>query len=436
MRTRDKVALTLAVVAVIAAISFIFYLSATERQLAESQAGIRKSERVVFYEMLANQGDPGDTEKQDAAPAQATPELATSLRSARETIAAYAELFKKKSAWLEGTAYGLPLLSPHERSLFGVPDLPAAPQELIQHIQETARLGGPVCALDFSDIHKVDFTHLGDMNDCALLMEEYARARLASGDFAEALRGFLAVMNLAGALADEPLIPSQFYRWRIYASMDEYLDYKALTPDLATAIVERLARADNRDGLLEALSGELQQQLTRFEDWKKESFASLVDDVGLYWGTRSWLWARPMCRPWFNKDQQLRIEMITRMLDVPDLPYYQVKPTLDQIEADINGLPYVNVTAQKHARWYLEAFSWQADLELTIDVTQMRIAIEQYRAKHEKYPETLDAVADWFGGTLPVNPCTGTPYSYELDGDTYLLDDTTPDGAYQGHAEN
>jgi hypothetical protein len=424
MSTRDKVALALTIVVAIAAISFIFYLSATERQLAESQAKVRKSERVVFYEMLAAQGDSADTEKQNAPLAQATPQLAASLRSARETIAAYAELFKRKSAWLEGTAYDLPLIffSPSARSRHQLPDPPAAPQELIEQIDQTARLGGPVCTLDFSDIDKVDIIHLGDINDCAILMEEYANARLASGDFPEALRGFLAVMNLADALEDEPLILSQGYRWKIYASMPEYLDYNALTPDLATVIVDRLARADNRDGLREALSGELQQQLTRFEDWKKESFASLVDDVGLYWGTRSWLWARPMCRPWFNKDQQLRIEMITRMLEVPDLPYYHVKSTLDQIEADINGLPCVNVTAQKQARWYLRAFSWQANFESTLDVIQLRIAIEQYHAKHGNYPETLDAVADWFGGTLPLDPFTGNPYPYELgEDDSYIL---------------
>jgi len=436
MRTGDKVAIALAIVVAIALISFISYLSATERELAESQARIQRSERVVFYEMLADQGDAGGAQKQDAAPAQATPELAASLRSARETIAAYAELFNKKSAWLKGTGYGSSLFSLDGRRLTGFPGLPAAPQELIQQIHETARLGGPVCALDFSDIQKLDTTHLDDISDCALLMEEYAKARLASGDLAEALRGFLTVMNLADALTDEPLIASQQYRREIYTSMEEYLDYKALTPDLAAAIVERLARADNRGAVHDALSAALQLELLRFEDWQKEPYSNMIAKVGLYWGTRSWLWARPMCRPWFNKDQQVSVEMITRMFEVPDLPYYQAKPILDQIEADIKALPYVNMASQGQTQWHFQAFSSQAQFELKLDVIQMRIAIEQYRAKHSKYPETLDAVADWFGGTLPVNPFTGHPYPYELDGDTYLLDDTTPDGAFRDHAEN
>jgi hypothetical protein len=127
---------------------------------------------------------------------------------------------------------------------------------------------------------------------------------------------------------------------------------------------------------------------------------------------------------------------MTRMLEVPEAPFYQVAPTLYQIWADVNALPYVNMTAQGHLQQPLSALIQQAFFESTLDLIQLRIAIEQYHAMHGKYPQTLDAVSDWLGGTLPVDPLSGLPYPYGLDGDTYLLDETTPDDTYRTHADN
>lgn len=421
MRVGDKIALGFAAAMVFVVVLFVAYAHVSETRLAESQAKVQKSERIIFYEQLAQQEESAAPEKTASAPL--APEIVSSLRTARETVAAYAELFQQKNDWCEEMGYTRPLLLNYPRDSDPRNVSVVAPQSLIDRICATAELGGPVCVLDFSESLGFLAPYLRDIDDCAYIAGEYARAKLAGGDFAEALRGFLAVMNLADALVQEPLSVSQSQRRNLYISMIENLDYKALTPELAKAMIERLGCADHRGALRETLQGELQLAMKRFERWRNQSYSSTISASGLYWGTRSWLWARPVCRPWFNKDQQIIIDLLTRMSEIPNQPYYQVKPALNQLLSDVTHLPGTNMVAKWNVERHLGDIREQARFEFALNLAQTRIAIEQYRAKHGTYPATLDAVAEWFGGALPIDPFTGQRYRYLLDGETYILND-------------
>lgn len=439
MRTADKTVLAVAGLAGVALGAFMVFKGITDRQLAQSLAKVQKPPRVAFYEMLAADQKEGATELQDTAPEQVAPDVAQSLQEARETIAAYADLFARKSSWLSKTG--------QDRKLFfhtsasdsdGMQRAPAAPDDLIKLIRKTAKLGGPLRASDLSEEDVMAILCHADIGDCVVLLAEHAKRKLEGGDCNEALEDFAAAMDLADALAGKPLLLAQYFRQVLFSRLEEYLGDAIFPAEFVVGIVDRLAQEDRRDLMRDALAGELESRLQTFKEWENETFHDLVREAGVYWGTRSYLWARPMCRPWFNRDQQVCIDMTTRMLEVADSTYYEAKPVLDRIRADIDGLPYTNYVAQNFARWQFLAFARQADFEARLDVMQMGILLEQYRAQHGGYPETLDAIADGLGGTLPVDPFTGGPYHYELRNDTCLVSSSGPENdpdsapAYRG----
>lgn len=419
MRAWDKVALVFAAVAALCVVLITAFSNVADRQLAASQAKVRVPERVAFYEKLAKPEATPVTQSPDAqAPPQAEANSADPVQIARDTITAYSELFAKVTALGdEWERDNKPLLDS------GPPmDAPDVPRELIEQIIETAKRGGPVSLLNFTSWNLMELTHLERLHFCAVLVSGYALERLAAGDSSEALRGIMAVMDLADALSCEPLIQSFQVRQQCYRLAMVTMAPAKLNPELAKPLMDRLSKAGNRAALREVLAGDLQVELHAFEAWKNESYTGMVSRVGFYWGTRSWIWATPVCKPWFDKDQQITIDMMARMMEVEDAPYYKVKPALDRIQADVDALSFMNAAAAPRVRWQLGAFTIQAHFESELNIKQLQIAIEQYRRAHDAYPETLDAVSEWFGGTLPVNPFDGKPYGYTSDGKTYSLD--------------
>lgn len=425
MRTGDKAALALAAVMTVGVCGFVFLINKSETQLSESRAKVPKPERVAFYEKLEEYQKSGSAAQQAAALENPPSELTRKLLSAREVINAYTELFAQVFNWR--VEAGEKRLSPHDGKwdLASIQDSPPAPQELIDRICNTAQLGGPMCFLDFPSIAKEGPPYLGSVEDCAFLACQYAQLRLAGGDFKEALRGFLAVINLADALAEEPLEQSQRVRRQIYASMIEVIDLPALSPDLAKAIVERLARAAQKRVVHEALAGEMELTIIGFKNWREQSYSDAISRSGLYWGTRNWLWAQPVCRPWFNKDQQVTLDMMRRMAEVSEQPYYQAEPALSEIISDLNRLSRANNVAKWNAERHLREYLMQTRMESDLNAVQTRIALEQYRNEHNAYPETLEAVKEWLGGSLPMDPFTGRPFPYRRDEGAYVLDDTS-----------
>ena len=419
MRTWDKLALVFVAIVALCAVLITALTNVADRQLAASQAKVRESERVAFYERLAKAEEAPIAQPPDAqAPPQTTANAADPIQIARDTITAYTELFAKVSAWAnERERDQKPLID--KDTTTNALDIP---QELIEQIIETAKRGGPVCLLDFTTFDGLDMKHQDKVLQCAMLVKEYASAKLASGEDAEALRGFMAAFDLADALSWEPLALSFWTRTQIYRSAMEVIDATKLSSELAKALFERLSKADNREALHEVLAGELQVDRCGFEYWKKRSLTETVSQAGLYWGTRSWLWATPICRPWFDKDQQVTIDMVARMMEIENRPYYKAKTALDLIRADADALSVANMAVKPRIMWRLDMFKMQAIFEMELDVTQLQIAIEQHHRTHGNYPETLDAISDWFGGTAPLNPFEGKPYGYNSDGKTYSLD--------------
>ncbi len=52
---------------------------------------------------------------------------------------------------------------------------------------------------------------------------------------------------------------------------------------------------------------------------------------------------------------------------------------------------------------------------------RLHIALNNYRMKNEKYPDTLDQLVPDYFESVPVDPNTAEPYVYSIDGESFIL---------------
>ncbi len=417
MRKIEKVAWAGTSVVVLVIAIMIVLTAATNKQLAESMAKFEKPAAIELYEQLS--AEPSET---TAVPGETQPYSPQVIESARSTIAAWAQLFDHKSSWLlktEQRPERLQFLYTRDES---TPDPPPVPDALLKEIHECAQLGGPVCELDFGKGWSRKLQHHIHLTDCAVLVAEHARLMFAHERYAEGAQDIIAAMKVADALEEEPLLYSQETRQHIYSSLQTYLENIHLPQEQAIRIVEQLNQADDRPGVRRALAGEMHSWMASLQVWEDDAnFSRDVDRHGLYWGTRNYLWVKPVCKPWLNRDSQARADITARMIEALESPYYKVHPVLAKIKADIDELPYVKYTAQIFLRRNFHVSTGQASHEARIDVMQLGVMLEAYRTQHAVYPKTLDVIAEALGGSLPVNPFTGSPYNYEVDDKGFFL---------------
>ena len=349
-------------------------------------------------------------------------------RSDDETIAAWQDLLQRVTQWLGSTGYDtFPIPPLYVRNHDHLPPSPAAPEDLIMEIRHMVECGGPTECLGigarwepWSD-HLKWSDHLNLMRTCAVLLAEHAKAMLEEANYGEAAADILAAMKLADLLAEKPLQEAHRTRCDIYGSLQAYLQVRVLPEEFSAQVMDQLAHADGRSNLRAAIADELRRNLAMYEAWKEIEYRSVVNEAGLYWGTRNWLWAQGVCRPWFNLDQECYADTTARMLEVADAPFHTVALQLREIETDVEQIPTPNQAVHANLRWTFSLFADQAFHEAHLDIMQMGLLLEQHYARYGFYPPSLDAISPGVGGSLPVDPFNGQPYHYELDETGFIL---------------
>jgi len=431
MRTKDWLLMGLFVATALLVAAFVAFQMVSEARRSAATARVAKSEAVRLYEDLA--AHMGTTPPDAAAPdgqrdqTDAASHSGTDLAAAVETIARYQRLFARRDQTLEDNARWDDLhpsqWSEQERQ--AAEAFLSAHEDLIREIRELADRGGPVYPLDFSAAFAMQLPHLYKLRDWARLLRADALFRAGSGDYATAIEDVVAGLKLGAAVAGEPILISQLVRISMVDIASDALQLAFepgdLPPDLTHDLMRLLAQSDHRDAFAASFAGEQTFGLRAFEDFLRDGGGWAMGDPSPLAGLGARLYASPIARPWFNMDEAAYADVMDRFRDAVELPYYEAKPLLDQIEQDVQDLPITRVLSRMLLPALARSCAAQACLEANLDLTQMGIALEQYHGVHGEYPADLSAIAPQLGGAVPVDPFTGQPYHYQPSGGTLLL---------------
>lgn len=301
---------------------------------------------------------------------------------------------------------------------------------LIQEIRRLAKAGGPVSALDFSKGYWMDLSHLAQLREFARLLSADAYLWAHEENYGEAIEDILAGMQLSSALCDEPILISQLVRIAMnnimYDAAQQALPTENLPPDLARRLIDYAARNDGRASFSESFQVEGFFGIDAFGQVREGTM-----DPGVFHGvfeSSSWMdnlllqaYGSTLAQPWLNMDEETYADIIGRVADLMQRPYYEARPLLAEVEQEIGNLPITRVFSRIMLPALTRANEAQASNEARLDLMQIGLSLEQYRARTGALPDTLAPIASELGGTVPVDPFTGTPYVYRPSGGGFLL---------------
>ena len=291
-----------------------------------------------------------------------------------------------------------------------------AHQDLLREMRRMAERGAPVYPLDFSKAYGMDRPHLARVRKCARVLRASAVVNGMNGNYAEAAADVIAGMRIADALAREPILISQLVRITIYVlimndAVQKSFEGGDLSPELTQRLMAHLAQADHREEFAESLAGE------RYLFGRKALSTYSMRRSGAWSG---FLGASDL-GPLQEVDEQAYDEIMNRIASAARLPYYEAARELSQIQNDIESLPRTLAYSRHLLPFLARTCEAQARHESVVDLMQLGILVEQYRAREGWYPRRLDDIGPHLGGSLPVDPFSGERYHYRPLGETFLL---------------
>lgn len=350
-----------------------------------------------------------------------------------ESVTAYTVLFAKKKAldedpqWKDAVeAVDKPLEEQTDADRKKIAAYLDACRGLILELRRLAEAGGPAYALDWSKGWAMELPHLAPMRVGARLLAADAAVKARDGSLSEAVEDVAAITKLGNSLHNEPILISQLVRIAMasigYAAVERNIQGEDLTPEQYRVLANAMANPGGREAFANSFTGEGMFGLSAFDSIRNGTFDAM--GVRQNNGRERFLYnlyGSAVARPWLNMDQEAYTEIISRVGDAVALPYYESRPLLDQIEADVNNLPFTRVMSRILLPALARAAEAEARIEAQSDLLRLGLAVEQYHGQTGRYPADLQEVRGILGADLPVDPFTGQSFVYHPGADSFEL---------------
>jgi hypothetical protein len=265
------------------------------------------------------------------------------------------------------------------------------------------------------------------------LLECDARLRAEEGDVSGAMQSTRATLSAARSIGREPMLVSALVRFAgnatVVNSLERVLAQGEPPQSELEAMQQLLEQEIDAPVLLEALRGEragADQLLALLQTRHVKRSAFVTGKIGSFQREiMDWLPATISG----GRAEQLRL--MTRAVETVKLTVEQQGPALEQIDRDTiaSGSDVVRALMPAIARVAKINRRTQANLRAAM----VALAVERYRIKHERWPETLGAVVEArLLLAVPLDPCNGQPLRYQVRADGIIVYSVGLDGNDDG----
>lgn len=422
MRKRTKriiVGLALLFAAGVAAVTATFLLSSNEDDPAVARIKARgeavMAEYAKRFEAEASAESAHPTPESDSEqPAGTAPELCAKLSESLEEID-YDRLWDIRfhAQW---TDENLDFLS----SFFN------EHHDLMDDIRALAALREPFHRMAAAQGYRdLPYLHpLWQMNHL-LIMEMAVLER--QGDLEGAVDNCVAAIALAESLSEEPWLWSQMRSMAMYGEafwgIGNFLPPLELAPDQARRIVREVEDMYQREALARSLETYAAWIVAGMEPAHETGRSATLDYIADMTDIPSIkrFYRFPVGGMVLAADRRHFAAFANRVTASARMPYYEARTELEEIQEEIDKVGISNLMTSSFGSrivYYSKTFSCG---EALTDLTRIGLLLEVYRVERSAYPQTLEALAQEFGGNVPVDPFTGKPSIYVLEDDTFLL---------------
>jgi hypothetical protein len=424
------IAFTLLVIACVAA---FFILYAVTQRNRDSTVGRFRAKAAVVREKMEKPRPPEAValqpkQKQEERPVMAKPQTDTADEYAIEVYKQFIEkmqTIETNPEWRE-TFFLLPNWDKWtEEERAKVAEFLNANRDLISDIRHLADAGGPFIELDLSKGFEIELPHLANLRAYARILAADTTLASARGDYGEVGKNLDAMMKLAYAIGEEPILISQLVRIAItgifYNNVSQCIPTEIIPSDLVEQILQITADADGRDGFADSFSMEGLIGLDAFDNIRSGEDVERMGDISSIDDFLVQFYGSILARPFLYMDQEDYANIMERMTDTMKLPFYEAQPELERINDEIENLPRTRVLSRILLPALTRAAEAQARHEAQLGLMRLGLAVELYHDQTGEYPQTLEDIAPTVGGEIPLDPFTGMPFVYEPSGDRFTL---------------
>lgn len=289
-------------------------------------------------------------------------------------------------------------------------------EDLLARIRALAASGAPWYELDFSEGFALELKHLSPLREVARLLSTQAAYDVHRGNVDTALDNVIAAFQLGDILADEPLPISQLVRVAVHGLGVAAIEASFVPGLLSAAQQQRLDEVlggiNYGNGFTQSFWMEAQLGSSYFDYLRTGAVEGGILPSGSWGNTMvTRIYTSPMARPWLDMDQAQYVEIMQRFAEASELPLYEARETLHEIESDINEMPRTRLVTDALAPAGERLLESEARATAMLQLTRLGLGIEQYFMVHGEYPDSLNAVGT--GPETRVDPFTGEPYRYE-----------------------
>ena len=296
-----------------------------------------------------------------------------------------------------------------------------ANRDLLSRLKEAAALDGPLCVpqidsrgYDIGCSPYYDFYRpTGAVLAAAVLVAA------SENRYDLVWESLLTGIRLAEAAAHVPAFSPHTYWHNSYSMVlglvEQQLPVGVLPGDVVAQLITRLETAKDRRQFTELLTGTSWESVIlldalRHDDRAVLNSSYLDRDVSLLMRLRD----TPLGKPWLDlfwldREDEAAAELAQRIPPLALRPYWEAMDELREMEA---RLPRLTPLARRDISVATFLLADGAHFEASLDVARIGLLVEQYHGRHGSYPESLGAVQDGLGGTVPIDPCTGEPFHY------------------------
>jgi len=272
------------------------------------------------------------------------------------------------------------------------------------------------------------FPHYGRMRQAARWLSAKSKLCAHDGKTDEALDWCRVSLRMSQHVAQEPPLIAHLVAVAIQAiaceRAQETLNAGPPSPEFAREMIEYLRSVDMRASYRRAMLGERAMGVTIFDMVGRGTAEGLLtgtngpDVPGMFYRS-------PIGRPLLRSDETVFLELMRRQMELADTtpPDHRTR-MLEDLQQDIPPLAIVTHIVYPV---YSRSADKRDQAVANIDLFEIALAAESYRAEHGEWPADLQALQATLSYELPQDPFAGAPYRYRREQSGYIVYSPGPD---------
>jgi len=166
---------------------------------------------------------------------------------------------------------------------------------------------------------------------------------------------------------------------------------EAIPPEVRSAIMEISAKRPEGAIIARDLRKVQYEYKVYIEDWMETDLGESVEEAGLYWGVRNWLWTSRACRTLFNEDVKRTMGYFDAMIALVENPRADTVEALEGLRTEMESLGARFPMAQ-HMGHLVDRALMTEKLPPSVLLLQLSTHLHDYQITHGHYPPTLEAL--------------------------------------------